>query len=266
MSIRALHSAASGMNAQSFNLDVIANNLANAGTTAFKETRANFEDLYYQQIKLPGQLNNLQQATASGIAVGTGVRVQSTQLNMEQGSLLTTEGTLDIAIVGEGFLQVTDGTQPLYTRAGNLAVNAEGQIVIDSADRGYLLEPALQVPITATSVSISADGQVTALEAGQTTPTSIGQIQLTRFLNPSGLLQVGENFYRESAASGPAQQGVPGIEGRGQIRQGFLEASNTDPVNELVDLIKTQRNFELNSQVVQAADQALQLINNLRRF
>jgi flagellar basal-body rod protein FlgG len=266
MSIRALHSGASGMNAQQFNLDVIANNLANAGTTGFKRTRSNFEDIYYQNIKLPGQLNNLQQATPTGIAVGTGVRVQSTQLNMEQGSLVTTEGNLDIAIVGEGFLQVNDGTQILYTRAGNLAVNSQGQIVIESADRGYLIEPPLQVPQQATDISISADGQVTALEPGQSQPTQVGQIQMAKFINPSGLLQVGENFYRESLASGPPQTGLPGLDGRGTVRQGFLESSNTDAVNELVDLIKTQRNFELNSQVVQAADQMLQLTANLRRY
>ena len=266
MSIRALHSAASGMNAQEFNLDIIANNLANAGTTAFKRSRSNFEDLYYQHLKLPGQLNNLQQPTPTGISVGTGVRVQSTQLNMEQGSLLSTEGNLDIAIVGEGFLQVNDGQQILYTRAGNLSVNAEGQLVIASADRGYQLEPPLQVPQTATAISISTDGQVTALEPGQSQPTQIGQLQMARFINPAGLLQMGENLYLETSASGPPQTGTPGLDGIGTLRQGFLEASNTDPVNELVDLIKTQRNFELNSQVVQAADQALQLVANLRRF
>jgi len=266
MSLRALHSAASGMTAQQFNLDVIANNLANAGTTGYKRSRTNFEDLYYQNLKLPGQFNQQQQATPLGVAVGTGARVQSTELNFAQGSLLNSSNDLDMAIVGDGFFTVNDGNRLLYSRAGNFTLNSNGQIVLASGDRGYLMDPQLTVPQNATNLSVTPDGQVTALEFGQTQPTLIGQIQLARFINPAGLLQEGENLYSESAASGSSQIANPGLQGLGTLRQRFLEASNVEPVNELVDLIKTQRTFELNSQVVQAADQALQLVANLRRF
>ncbi len=266
MSIRALHSAASGMSSLQFNLDTIANNLANAGTTAFKRSRTNFEDIYYQQLKLPGQLNQQSLATAIGIQVGTGSRVQGTQLNFEQGSLLSTNADLDIAITGDGFFQVTDGNSILYTRAGNFARNSQGQIVMASADRGYLLEPQIVIPQDATNVSVSPDGIVTIQQPNQL-PQQVGTITLAKFVNPTGLLQIGENLYRESQASGtPLLANPGGIEGIGSLRQRFLESSNVDPATELVDLIKTQRNFELNGQVVQAADQTLQLITNLRRF
>ena len=266
MSIQALHTAATGMEASQFNLDTIANNLANAGTTAFKRTRVNFEDLFYDQIKLPGAQDLQGRLTPIGIAVGLGTRVAGTEVDHSEGNLLDTGQPLDLAIVGNGFFQVQDGTQLLYTRAGSFSLNADGEIVLASADRGRLLEPAITIPNDATAITISGDGSISVLQPGQTTATQVGQIQTVRFINPQGLIQQGENLFAQTDASGNALIGTPGLEGRGLIRQGFLEASNTEPVRELVDLIKTQRNFELNSQVIQAADQLLQLIANLRRF
>jgi flagellar basal-body rod protein FlgG len=266
MSLQALHAAATGMEAYQFKLDNVANNLANAGTTGFKRQRVNFEDLYYQQFKPPGAQDIQGQLTPTGIALGLGTRVESTAVDYNQGSLLETEQRYDIAIVGEGFFQVQDGAETLYTRAGNFSLNDQGQLVMQSADRGRLLDPPITIPQGAIAVSISSDGIVNVQLAGQSTQTQVGNIETATFINPQGLLQRGENLYSATDASGTPIAGTPSIDGRGSIRQGFLEASNVEPVRELVDLIKTQRNFELNSQVIQAADQTLQLIANLRRF
>ena len=266
MSLRALSSAGTGMDAFAFNLDVIANNLANAGTTGFKRSRVNFEDLYYDQIKTPGVQDSLGNTTPIGIDVGLGTRVASTQNDFSIGNLVQTQGQFDLAIAGEGFFQVQNGDQILYTRDGSFTVNSNGSLVLTSADRGRLLDPQITVPPDALAVSISGEGVVTAQIAGQQELTQLGQIEIVRFINPQGLLEQGENLFSATEASGTALIGTPSTEGRGAIRQGFLEQSNVEPVRELVDLIKTQRNFELNSQVVQAADQILQLAANLRRF
>lgn len=266
MAIRALYTSATGMAANSFNLDTIANNLANAGTTAYKQNRANFEDIFYEHFKLPGLQDNQGNLTPTGISLGIGVRVQSTEGDFSQGSLVDSTGTYDMAIVGDGFFQVNDGTEILYTRAGNFTLNANGNIVIASADKGYLLEPAISIPQDAINVSISGDGVVSYQQQGSPQVQIAGNIQLARFINNQGLLRQGDNLFAETTGSGSPQVGDPGVEGRGEIRQGFLEQSNVEPVRELVDLIQTQRNFELNSQVVQAADQTLQTIANLRRF
>jgi flagellar basal-body rod protein FlgG len=266
MTIRALYSAASGMNALQFKLDTTANNLANAGTTAFKRSRTNFEDVFYQHFKLPGLRDNQGQLTPTGISLGLGTRVSSTQVDMTQGSLLSTGQPLDLAIVGEGFFQVQDGNQFLYTRAGNFTVNDNGDLVIASADRGRLLEPNINIPQDALNISVSEDGFINYQQPNQTNITQLGPIQLVRFINPQGLLALGENLYQQTDASGQPNVSTPGLNGVGTIRGGFLEASNVEPIRELVDLITTQRNFELNSQVVQAADQALQVVNNLRRY
>lgn len=267
MSFRAMHSAASGMNAHMLGLDTIANNLANAGTTAFKRSRTNFEDLFYEHIKPPGTQDAQGNFTPTGISVGLGTRVASTVVDHTTGSLQHTEQPLDVAIAGEGFFQVQnlDGTT-VYTRAGTFTTNTNGDIVLSSADAGRFLIPNIQIPQGATDVGIDTTGNVSYREAGSTTITTVGPIQTATFVNPAGLLQIGENLYAESSASGTPTVGIPGLEGRGSLRQGFLESSNVDPVRELVDLIKTQRNFELNSQTVQASDQMLQLISNLRRF
>jgi flagellar basal-body rod protein FlgG len=173
-----------------------------------------------------------------------------------------------MAISGQGFFQIQDPQtgQTLYTRAGNFAINANGQVVLASPDIGRFLQPSLTIPPGATNISISSDGVVSVIEPPATTSTNIGQIQTARFVNPQGLIAVGQTLYQLSDASGAAQIGAPGVEGRGLLQQGYLESSNTDPVNSLVDLIKTQRAFELNSQVVSASDQVLQLLANLRRF
>jgi len=266
MSIRALYSAATGMDALQFKLDTTANNLANSGTTAFKGSRANFEDLFYQQLILPGQRDLQGQLTPTGIAVGLGTRVASTQVDFRNGSLMDTGAALDVAIVGDGFFQIQDGNEILYTRAGTFTKNADGQLVMASADRGRPLEPPITIPQDAMEIAISAEGIVSVRQQGSTDLQQVGEIQLVRFVNPQGLLQKGENLYAETEASGTPLQSVPGQDGLGVLRQGFLEASNVEPVRELVDLITTQRNFELNSQVIQAADQSLQVIASLRRY
>ena len=267
MSVRALHSAATGMSANLFSLDVIANNLANSGTTAFKRSRANFEDLFYEQIKLPGNQNTQQGTlTPTGIAVGLGARVSSTQVDYSGGNFLETGAPLDLAIAGDGFFQINDGSQIVYSRSGVFSLDDTGTIVLTSADQSRPLQPTITIPQDATDITISGEGIVAYLLPGATEVTQAGQIQLARFINPEGLIQLGQNLYQESNASGTPLIGNPGTESRGLVRQGFLEGSNVEPVRELVDLIKTQRNFELNSQAIQAADQALQLLANLRRF
>ena len=266
MSLRALQTAATGMEAHLFSLDVVANNLANAGTTAFKGSRSNFQDLYYEHIKLPGAADAQGQLSPIGQAVGLGSRIAGTEVDHAEGSLQQTGKTFDIAIVGDGFFQIQGDGVTLYTRAGTFTKNDQGQLVMASADRGRVLEPNISIPPDATDVIITSDGNVSVRQAGSETLNQIGTIQTARFVNPQGLIQLGDNLYGLTDASGQPLQGVPGTDGRGELRSGFLEQSNVEPVRELVGLIKTQRNFELNSQVVQAADQALQLIANLRRF
>ncbi|QEG42179.1 flagellar basal-body rod protein FlgG [Roseimaritima ulvae] len=268
MSVQTLYTAATGMDAMETKLDVIANNLANINTTGFKKDRANFEDLLYRAEVYPGALDATQNPTAVGTQVGLGVRVTSTQTDQRQGTLQPTGRELDIAIEGKGYLPVTDpSTQTtLYTRAGNLDINANGQLVIGSAQTGRLLEPALTIPDEATSVVINPSGVVMVQLPDQVELSQVGQLQLAQFVNPDGLLKVGENMYQQTDASGQPQLGNPGDTGSGILRQGNLEASNVEPVQELIDLITTQRAFELNSQAVQAGDQMMQTISNLRRF
>ncbi len=267
MSLRTLNSAASGMEAFLYELDIIANNLANAGTTGFKGSRAEFEDLFYEHYKVPGQQTS-GQLTPTGISVGLGTRLRATQVDFQEGNLEETGRALDVAIVGEGFFQVQDpnGGNPLYTRAGTFSRNADGNLVFSSANVGRLLQPTINIPQTALDIAINANGLVSYREAGTATLTQAGQIELARFINPEGLLQVGENLYELTEASGQAIVSLPGVDGAGTLKQNFLETSNVEPVRELVGLIKTQRNVELNSESLKAGDQMLQLINNLRRF
>lgn len=267
MSVQTLYTAATGMDAMETKLDVIANNLANINTTGFKKDRANFEDLLYRTEVYPGVQDANQTPTAVGTQVGLGVRVTSTQTDQRQGTLQQTGRNLDIAIEGAGLLRVLDpGTQTtFYTRAGNLDINANGQLVMGSAQTGRLLDPPIQIPNDATAIVINADGQVMVRQPGNVELQQQGQIQMAQFINPDGLLKVGENMYMQTDASGPETQGNPGQNGLGVLRQGNLEASNVEPVQELIDLITTQRAFELNSQAVQAGDQMMQTISNLRR-
>ncbi len=267
MSIQTLYTAATGMDAMQTKLDVVANNLANINTTAFKRDRANFEDLLYRNEVYPGMLDSGQNPTPTGTQVGLGSRLQSTQKDYRQGAVQSTGRDLDIAIEGPGFLQVIDpqSQQTMFTRSGNLDINANGNLVIGSAQTGRLLEPPIQIPQDATAIVISPSGQVQVRQVGNTQLQQVGQLQMAQFINPDGLLKVGENLYMQTDASNQAIAGDPGTNGMGLIRQGSLEASNVEPVQELIDLITTQRGFELNSQAVQAGDQLLQLVSNLRR-
>jgi flagellar basal-body rod protein FlgG len=268
MSVQTLYTAATGMDSLQTKLDVIANNLANVNTTGFKRDRANFEDLFYRHEVLPGALDAGGQLTPVGTQIGLGSRVSSTQTDFDQGSFQQSSRQLDVAIEGNGFFRVIDpGTgQTLYTRAGNFSINANNALVLGSAGTGRLLDPQISIPPDTTGIVISPDGQVSVRQAGQATLNQLTQIQLSTFINPQGLLKLGENLYAETDASGAAQDGTPGTNGIGALRQNALEASNVEPVQELIDLITTQRAFELNSQAIQAGDQILQLVANLRRF
>ncbi len=267
MSVQTLYTAATGMDAMQTKLDVIANNLANINTTAFKKDRANFEDLLYRNEVLPGVLDANQQPTPTGIQIGLGTRVQSTTTDFRQGAFQQTGRELDIAIEGSGFIQVIDpqSQQTMFTRSGNLDINANGNLVIGSAQTGRPIEPPITIPQDAERIEISPSGQVSVKSAGVVEMQQVGQLQMAQFINPDGLLKVGENLYQQTDASSAAVTGDPGTNGLGVLRQRTLEASNVEPVQELIDLITTQRGFELNSQAVQAGDQLLQQIANLRR-
>ena len=267
MSVQTLYTAATGMEAMQTKLDVIANNLANMNTTAFKRDRANFEDLLYRDKVFPGIQDAQQNPTPVGVSVGLGTRVQSTQKDYAQGTIEQTGRNLDLAIEGNGFIEVTDPVtgNPLYTRAGNLDINANGQLVIGSAQTGRLLNPPVSIPPGSSDIVIGTNGVVQVRQPGQTNLTPQGTLTMVSFVNPDGLLKVGENLYQATDASGQVQQGQAGQNGLGVMRQGSLEKSNVEPVREMIDLITTQRGFELNSQAIQAGDQILQQIANLRR-
>lgn len=265
MSVQTLYTAATGMEALETKLDVIANNLANVSTVGFKKDRANFEDLLYRHEVIPGGEDTNE--TGVGIAVGVGTRVSSVQMNNVQGALQTTGRDLDVAIQGRGYFPVRNGAGDLfYTRAGNFSLNANGEMTVGTGSNGYLLDPPITLPQDAQQIRISADGNVDYVQAGNTDQlTNAGRIQLSTFINPEGLLKMGDNLYSVSDASGQAVTGNPADTGYGLLREKSLEMSNVEPVRELIDLIQTQRNFELNSQAVQAGDEVMQLISNLRR-
>ncbi len=269
MATNALHSAATGLKALSTELDVLANNLANVNTVGFKQSRVNFEDLMYQHKKQPGVENATGTLTPAGLQVGLGVAISNTQYDFAQGSATITERSLDATIAGDGFFKVilpNDlGGGVGYTRAGNFFRNSNGDLVLGNSS-GYLLEPGITIPgdVAEDAVSIGKDGTVSYTDnAAQT--TELGQIELATFVNKAGLKSVGGNVFIQTDASGPPIEGEPGTGGLGTIEQGFLEQSNVDPVKELVALIKTQRAFELNSQTIQAADEVMQVVGNLRR-
>jgi flagellar basal-body rod protein FlgG len=267
MSVQTLYTAATGMEAMQTKLDVIANNLANMNTTAFKRDRANFEDLLYRDKVYPGIQDARQNPTPVGVEVGLGTRVQSTQKDYGQGTIEQTGRDLDVAIEGTGFIAVTDPltNSQVYTRAGNLDINANGQLVIGSAQTGRILDPPISIPPGYRAVVIGPNGQVQVKASDGTALTQIGELTMASFINPDGLLKVGENLYQATDASGQPQLGPAGQNGLGVFRQGSLEKSNVEPVREMIDLITTQRGFELNSQAIQAGDQILQQIANLRR-
>ena len=258
--IRAFHTSATGMTAQQLVVDNTANNLANVNTTGFKRGRASFEDLLYQTVRQPGGANSQQNALPSGLQVGTGVRVVSTEKSFDQGGLAQTGNALDVAINGRGFYQVLlpDGTSA-YTRDGSFQINATGELVTNS---GYTVQPGITIPDGAQSVSIGVDGTVSVQVAGQAAPVTVGTLTTADFVNPAGLQARGENLFLETAASGPATVGTPGVGGLGTLVQGMLESSNVNVVEELVSMIETQRAYEMNAKAISTADQMLGYLNN----
>ncbi|HQS32630.1 MAG: flagellar basal-body rod protein FlgG [Polaromonas sp. 39-63-203] len=253
--IRSLSIAKTGLDAQQTQLDVVANNLANVGTTGFKRSRAVFEDLMYQNLRQSGGQTSDQTRMPSGLQLGTGVRVVATERIHSQGNPTKTDNLKDVAINGNGFFQVLmpDGTAA-YTRDGSFQADQNGQLVNAS---GFPVQPAITLPQNATGMTIGRDGTVSVVQAGSTASVQIGQIQLTTFLNPTGLQANGENLYVETDASGGANQSAPGQNGAGTLSQGYVEASNVNVVEELVNMIQTQRAYEINSKVVKTSDEML---------
>ena len=248
MSSAALQVARTGLEAQDTRMRVIANNLANVNTTAFKGERANFATLAYQDVRVAGQQSSGQTDFATGLNLGTGVAVQSTSRTDTQGTMNNTGNSLDLAVQGEGYFQVLmPSGQTGYTRAGNFSLSATGQIVTSD---GYFVQPAITVPAGAGSITIGTDGTVSAVVAGSTAATQLGQITTATFANPAGLQATSNNYLLETGASGAAQVGTPGLTGHGTVAQGMLEASNVDVVQELVDMIECQRGYEINSKMI----------------
>jgi flagellar basal-body rod protein FlgG len=260
--MRALSIAATGMLAQQTNVEVIANNLANMNTTGYKEQRADFQDLLYQNIEQAGaQSSDTGTIVPSGIQLGAGVRTAGVYRITGQGDLKSTSNPYDMAINGPGYfrIQMPDGSDA-YTRAGNFALSPQGEIV---TDQGYVVAPGIAIPTTATAVSVNAQGQVQATIPGQTAQQTVGQFELTRFPNDAGLKAEGDNLFTETASSGSPQAGVPGSPGYGTLEQGFLETSNVNAVEEITSLITAQRAYEMNSKVVTTADNMLQMTAQL---
>jgi flagellar basal-body rod protein FlgG len=259
MSSAALHIARTGLDAQDTRMRVISNNLANVNTTGFKKDRAAFETLAYQVVTAPGAASTSETRYATGLNLGTGVRVQGTARIETQGSLQTTGNALDLAMDGDGYFQVQlPGGQLGYTRAGNFTRSPEGLLV---TSEGYQVMPGITVPEGTTNITIGSDGTVSATVPGQTEATQLGQIQVANFPNSAGLQSAGDNYMIETAASGAANLGIAGQDGRGQIRQGMLEGSNVNVVAELVDMIETQRAYEVNSKMISATDEMLKYVN-----
>ena len=252
----ALWAAKTGLDAQQTEMAVISNNLANVNTTGFKQDRAAFEDLLYQNQTQAGADTSQTTQSPSGMSIGTGVQVVATEKDYSQGSLTHTGNPLDVAVQGQGFFQIQmpDGTLA-YTRDGTFQTNAQGQLVTSS---GYLVQPGITIPQGAQSVTIGNDGTVSVTLAGQSAATQIGQLQLANFINPPGLQPIGQNLLVQSAASGAPQTGSPGTNGLGTLTQGQLESSNVNVVEELVNMIQTQRAYEMNSKAISTVDQMLQ--------
>ena len=254
----ALWVAKTGLDAQQTQMSVISNNLANVNTTGFKKGRASFQDLIYQNIVQAGAQTSTQTQSPSGLMLGTGVRIGATEKLFSQGNLNQTSNPLDIAINGRGFFQIQmpDGSLA-YTRDGSFQINSSGQVV--TAD-GYPIQPGVTIPAGATSITISSDGIVDVTTAGSTTPQQVGTLTIADFINPSGLQSQGGNLFVETAASGTATTGTPGLNGLGPLLQGTLEGSNVNVVEEMVNMIETQRAYEMNSKAVSTVDQMLQFV------
>lgn len=254
----ALWIAKTGLDAQQTRLAVIANNLANVNTTGFKRGRAVFEDLLYQNVRQVGAQSSQNTQLPSGLMLGTGVRTVATEKLFTQGNVIQTNNSLDVAIQGRGFIQVLtpDGTVA-YTRDGAFHLNSQGQLVTAS---GYLLQPGITIPQNTLSISIGADGVVSARLPGSTTSTQVGNLQLADFMNPAGLQPIGGNLYVASTASGTAQAGTPGLNGLGTLVQGSVESSNVNVVEELVSMIEAQRSYEMNSKAISTSDEMLRFL------
>ena len=252
--------AKTGLEAQQTRMTVVSQNLANVNTTGYKRQRAMFEDLLYQNVVQTGGLTSQQTEAPTGLNLGTGVRVVSTDRMFSQGNIVTTGNDFDVAINGRGFFEILlpDGSQA-YTRDGTFQVNSDGQLVTSS---GYTLQPAITIPAGAAAVTIGLDGTVSAVPPGQSDAVQVGTLQLTDFVIPAGLQPRGENLYGETQASGPPQPGTPGLNGLGTLMQGALETSNVNVVEELVSMIETQRAYEMNSRAIETADQMLQHLTN----
>jgi flagellar basal-body rod protein FlgG len=261
---RALNTAASGMEAQQLNLDNIANNLANASTAGFRKRRLQFEDLIYQNLVMPGAAATQQTTISAGLQIGLGSRSSASEMIQTQGDLDATGNQLDLAIQGQGFFQIQMPNGELaYTRSGTFQMDSQGQVV--TAD-GNLLQPAITIPVSATSVTIGTDGTVSITQPGQTAAQTVGSIQLATFANPGGLNSIGSNMFLPTTASGDALLGTPGgSDGLGTVQQGSLEESNVNVVEEFVNMILAQRSYESNSKVAQAADQMFQDVNAMSR-
>ena len=261
--MRALRIAATGMAAQQLNVEVISNNIANMNTVGYKAQRAEFEDLLYDNVQRPGaQSSDTGTVVPTGVQLGSGVQTGSVYRIMTQGAMTQTGNKLDVAINGRGYLQVLmPSGETAYTRAGNLSVNDQGQVV---TSEGYQVIPQMTIPQTATDVSISSSGQVQATLPGQTAPQQVGQMQLVSFYNEAGLEAIGDNLFLQSGSSGAPVTGTPNSTGFGAIQQGYTEASNVDPVTEISALIVAQRAYEMNSKVVTSADQMLQTTSQMK--
>jgi len=255
---RSLWVAKTGLDAMQTRMAVISNNLANVNTTGFKKDRAVFEDLLYQNVRQSGAQTTEDTQMPAGLNLGTGVRVVATEKQHTQGNVVSTDNSLDMAISGRGFFQIAmpDGSNA-YTRDGSFQVNSQGEIV--NSD-GYLLQPGITVPDNTLSITIGRDGVISVMEQGNTTLTQIGSLQLADFINPTGLQPIGDNLFTETGASGTAQAGTPGLTGIGSILQGSIEASNVNVAEELVNMIETQRAYEINSKAISTTDAMLQYV------
>ncbi|MBJ7220410.1 MULTISPECIES: flagellar basal-body rod protein FlgG [unclassified Brenneria] len=259
--IRSLWIAKTGLDAQQTNMDVISNNLANVSTNGFKRQRAVFEDLLYQTVRQPGAQSSEQTTLPSGLQLGTGVRPVTTERLHSQGNLEQTENSKDVAINGQGFFQIQlpDGTTA-YTRDGSFQLDANGQLVTSS---GYSVQPAITIPDTALTMTVARDGVVSVTLQGQTAASQVGQLTLSTFINPTGLQSLGENLYQETESSGAPTESTPGQNGAGLLYQGYVETSNVNVAEELVDMIQVQRAYEINSKAVSTSDAMLQRLTQL---